>query len=529
MRSAEASALRRWELPRADVALPQWLVALAYLVLTCIAVWPILAFDVPPLVDYPNHLARLHVLTAIDRNPLLAERYAVEWNILPNLAMDVIVYGLAKWLPVADILRLFVAVSMALIVAGTLAVSRQLHGQIGLMPAMAFLLVYNHVLAFGFINFYFGVGLYLVTLAGWLAARGWPAWARLALFSAASVALFFAHLFAFGVYGLTIMACEFWHWRRAKEGLSRAALARWFVAGGQFAVPVALWAMSRIPERNGFVHWGSVPDKLIALVAPIWCYDEPVDTVIYIVLGVLLIRGLFSRRLSLAPAMRYPLAALAVAAVLMPNWLMGVWGVDFRLPVVIALLFAASARIELASFRAGVALAAIGLVLFGARIWTMAETFRGYNAQYAEFRQAAQVIPPGARLLTAQQKREGRFDQPYWHLGSLAVIDRSVFLPNLFKDPTAQPVRATPAYRYIDTPYGTPLTADRLRWGADDPTLGGMAGKNLPMGYRVFWGDWPRNFDYLLYVHFGDRENPVPKHLKHVRAGSYFDIYQIVR
>ena len=41
--------------------------------------------------DYPNHLARMFVITHIATDPILARMYEVNWNVVPNLAMDLIV------------------------------------------------------------------------------------------------------------------------------------------------------------------------------------------------------------------------------------------------------------------------------------------------------------------------------------------------------------------------------------------------------------------------------------------------------
>lgn len=529
MRIAQASIVKRRSLGPADVALPQWLIALAYVLLTAIALYPVFSVDVLPLVDYPAHLARLHVLTAVDDVPLLAERYAVDWNILPNLAMDVVVMVLADWLPVADALRLFVAVSLVMIVCGCVAVHRALFGGVGVVPGAAFLLLYNHVLIFGFVNYLFGVGLYLLVFAAWIAARRWPAWCRVLLFSVASVALFFVHLFAFGIYGLSVCAYELWHTMRSRAQPRPAAVRSWSVALAQFSIPVALWAASPTGGRNTYIAYGEFKDKLLALFSPVWAYGELIDQVIFVFVGILLVRGLFGGALRIAPELRYPLLALLLAAIVMPSWLLGVWGVDFRLPLVLACLVAAGSRVELPDARIGAAVVAAGLVLVGARIWTISESWRGYDAQYSEFRHASEAIDPGARLLVVQDVRDEGFSTAYWHVAALAVIDRSVFLPTLFTDRTAQPVHATAAYEAIDTPFGSPITPELLRIGADPDKAARLAGARLPTGERIYWANWPKNFDFLLYVHFGTGENPMPERLRRVHAGSFFDIYRIVR
>ena len=53
----------------------------------CVALLlPLLVVDVPPLLDYPNHLARLFVLASLPHDPVLVRFYATHWSVIPNLA-----------------------------------------------------------------------------------------------------------------------------------------------------------------------------------------------------------------------------------------------------------------------------------------------------------------------------------------------------------------------------------------------------------------------------------------------------------
>ena len=68
------------------------------LYLVCLAIcWtPIFSTTIPPLVDYPNHLARMHILVHWEHDEVLQEAYRVDWRPLPNLDMDLIVPTLAR-------------------------------------------------------------------------------------------------------------------------------------------------------------------------------------------------------------------------------------------------------------------------------------------------------------------------------------------------------------------------------------------------------------------------------------------------
>ena len=66
----------------------------AWALLLALAAVPIFSTVLPPLADYPNHLARFYLLAQGGN-----DYYAVRWAPLPNLAGDVIVPALAQAMP----------------------------------------------------------------------------------------------------------------------------------------------------------------------------------------------------------------------------------------------------------------------------------------------------------------------------------------------------------------------------------------------------------------------------------------------
>jgi len=93
---------------------PGWF-CLAFLALYLLTALPILRAELPPLVDYPNHLARMHVLIEQPRSQALQQYYAIHWAPLPNLAMDLTVPALARIMPLDWAAKAFVLVSLFLL------------------------------------------------------------------------------------------------------------------------------------------------------------------------------------------------------------------------------------------------------------------------------------------------------------------------------------------------------------------------------------------------------------------------------
>ena len=72
----------------------------------------------PPLLDYPNHLARMYLLPHLP-DAALARYYTVHWTPIPDLAMDGIVPFLAKVMPLEWAGKLFIALTFLLLAGGT--------------------------------------------------------------------------------------------------------------------------------------------------------------------------------------------------------------------------------------------------------------------------------------------------------------------------------------------------------------------------------------------------------------------------
>src|SRR5258708_8875889 len=131
----------------------------------------ILLYPGPPLSDYINHLARMHVIATIRSDPNLALFYEVEWQVIPNLMMDLIVPILQRVMNVYLAGQAYTIMTFVLILSGTLALNRQLYGHWSVLPLIAFPLLYNKVFLVGPMNYLFGIGLSLWALATCVALR----------------------------------------------------------------------------------------------------------------------------------------------------------------------------------------------------------------------------------------------------------------------------------------------------------------------------------------------------------------------
>ena len=204
----------------------------ALLLLATIPVW---THALPPLSDYINHLARMHVIATMGKDTSLSSYYLIEWQIIPNLMMDIVVPVFARAMNVYLAGQLFTVISFTLIMSGVLVLNRSLIGQWSASSLIALPLLYNNVFLVGVMNYVFGIGLSLWALGVWVWLRERDRPLRLTVSAVFSIALFFCHLFALGLYGLGLLAFETRRlWAKRGHGVGRGLHD--FIASG---LPVA--------------------------------------------------------------------------------------------------------------------------------------------------------------------------------------------------------------------------------------------------------------------------------------------------
>ncbi len=522
---------------RKSVALSgnSWVVALFYAVLIGLALLPILSVTVPPLVDYPNHLARMHILSAWENSPALQANYDLNWRLQPNLAMDILVPFMARIMPIYDAGRLFVAATMLIILAAPLCLRWVLYRQIGIFPVLLFLLLFNHILHWGFLNYLFTAGLAVLAFSGWIATRAHPPWSRAALFSVISLILYFGHLMGLFVFGLLVLGYELqFAWRRGWR--HENTLMDWIINAGQFVVPGVLfiqWAITNNSTHKAITAYGNLFSKMNVLLSPVHFGMPGLDVLTALFLGWLIVYCRGHKNVSLAADLKVPLLLLVAAAVVMPTMLSDVWGADLRLPTIIACILVAGTRFnEEGSGPVGL-ITSIAVVLFSARILFVMNLWHGVERNYEEFKQAVSSIPPGAAAFAIGDNSDAsKHLRPYhaamyWHMATLAVIERSLFIPTLFTGHTS--VRASSKRLSLDSPNGTPVARSVFAGSADPENSPYEQGYQISRYNRLFWIGWPDTFDYVISVRFDNTENPDDERLDRIHQGSYFDLYKVVK
>ncbi|ALA59076.1 hypothetical protein [Nitrospira moscoviensis] len=397
-----------------------------------IAFVPIVIAAIPPLADYPNHLARVHILSNLPRVPELAAYYRDVTSAQPNLAFDFVVGLLSRVMPLETAGKAFLALTILAMVGGTYALHRALHARASVWPFLSLLFVYNRLFLWGFVAYLFTLGCALAACAGWVALRGQPV-IRLIAATVLATLLYLGHLYAFGVYALCIAGYELTVlWDRRRD--LRRALAAAAMAAVQFAPAVYLFLfVSPTSGAAGATEWGPMWRKVAAPLNLLHNYHLAFDAACLALLAAVVLVGLLRRNLTFNRFMAAPLALLSITFLLMPDELFSSYGADKRLPIAIALVAIAASEWRAWSRLTAVALAA----LFVVRVALIAEVWAQSNGVYSNYLAAIDRVPYGAKLLVvvAHPSQISLPPIPAFEIANLAIVYRRAFVPSLFTFP----------------------------------------------------------------------------------------------
>jgi hypothetical protein len=507
-------------------------IALLFALLLAIAAIPVLLNPLPPISDYVNHLARMHVIATVNSDDYLHRYYEIDWQVIPNLMMDLIVPLLVRVMNVYLAGQLYTLMSFALILSGTVALHRQLCGRWSALPLIASLLLFNDVFLVGTMNYVFGIGLMLWALTAWVALRERSAMLRLLVSALFVVGLFFCHMFALGVYGVGLLAFEGHRlgsaYRRARGEQGRKPARRAlsapildFVMTGLPFVPV-LGLLMLSPTRGLWDFYWRIQGKMDGLIFVVRVYSGIVAIVLA---AIVLAAAIWALRRRLLFFNAFGLTLIAVGAVFymaLPRVMFETYMVDLRLPISLAFILIACLDVDFRAPAVRRVFAAGVVLLLGVRVGEVEYKWSRLSPPTESFRQSVELLKRGAKVLVAYGSPNGGErlrDYGLVHADCIAIIERSALVTTAFTVVGKQVLHARAAYRgRVDTEDGTPppvkkvvRVADRVDTNAGD-----------------YWRRWTQDYDYL-YVLFTrpDFPNPDPAHLTELFAGDRFILYRI--
>lgn len=501
---------------------------------------PLFVVDIPPLTDYPNHLAREFVLAFGAHDPVLSRMYAERWGIIPNLAIDIVLPAMAHVMPLYVAGRLVLAVALLLPVAGAAAYNRAVFGIRSFWPLASGLVAYNGLFLLGFMNFQISLGMALLGAAAWVAWRD-----RRPVVLAILGAIWFSAIFFAHVFGLLFLVAIIGGWeidrllRLRREG--RALLPDIARTAAQLSVvflsPLVLCLLAPIADQGGGAIWRPLLDRLDLLLLPFLSYDAISSRLIggafLAFLYALARQGLYR----IAPGAGCTLVALLAGYLLCPFIMNGTGFVGDRLPIMLGFMLFAGGKPAQLSMTARSATALLLTVALAIKTAGIVSVWCEHNTDVAEMRQVISPVPAGSRVLVVSvypadnpnywgAMRSGRWIPGLFrtdiHLPALLLIERRAFWPLLFAARGKQPLTLRPPFDRLDGRQGVPPDYHVL-----EQSVGVSDLSRSP--YLVHW---KADFDYVLLLNAGgagDLDQYIPDRLHLLKSGDVAALFRVVR
>ncbi len=493
---------------------------------------PIWTYPLPPLSDYINHLARMHVIANGAGVPTLAQYYQIEWTILPNLMMDLVVPVLGRFMRIYLAGQIFTVASFVLIISGSMALGRTLFGRWTPVPLLAIPLLYNYVFLVGVMNYIFGIGLALWALAAWIRLREHLV-LRLLVATGFVVAMFFCHLFSVGIYGIGLLAYELWRLYVMRREPWQPRLIAFFAAGLPFLPVIPLLLASPTRHLASEISW-EPRGKIDGLMYAIELYSDIVALGIAATLAAGATWAARRGLLRVHPMAWVMLVAGTIIYLALPRIMFATYMTDQRLPIALVFMLFGCIDMSLQHRLVRRAFIAVVFTLVIVRVIEVNVSWANLSTTTSGFRGSVKRIKPGSKVVVAYGHASGGDDVSdlgLVHAACLAIIERSALVTTAFTVIGKQILHVKPEFRHlVDTQDGTPPTIERLLLAAAENAPEPNEAAQSETEEESYWQDWNTKFDYL-YVLFtdDDTENPAPEHLTLVQNASRFQLYRIKR
>lgn len=501
---------------------------------------PGLTTAMPPLLDYPNHFARIWMLAEGHRHSPASAMYAPDFQLAwTNIGIDLAAYLLGPIVPAWLLGRIFVALALVLPPAGAAALHRRLHGPGRWWPIGFAAAAWSSTMIGGFLNFQIGIGLALFALAGNLSMRLPSPW-KFILSATASVILLIIHPFAMGFYAAGAAALALGSDLSAlKTGSGwRAAALRISMSVAPPVLVLVLFGVIAPSRPEGPIVFGAWTwsSRLYILRHAIGAYDIQADQMLMGLLAGLVVLAAFIGRVRVHVGLLIAGGAFIIFALVGPGAAAGSWWVNLRMPIMALLLLLVAVDPQYEARRGAemaAALACLAIVI--GRTAPIAAIWHDRQSDVTALARALEAAPPGVAILPLVQDppatkglREpaGRwaFAGPtVWHLPSLAVPLRGDFVPTVFATAGQQPLAVQPAWRNTAFPGHPPASIHALDGHGGGPW-------KIVAGYAACWRT---HFDYALVINadLPDKDGPLrpPPGLKLIADEGFARLYKIDR
>ena len=459
-----------------------------FVALLLLQLCPIWFAAYPAMHDYPNHLARAHILHEYNDTASYQATYNRDGRLIPNLSMDLIVTALMNHASVETSSKIFLSLVVLVFNFGLYYLGITVNGRPhwNVLPGTFFM--YNFAFSYGFVNYMFGIGMFFLTLALWLKFRERWTMSRILFVSSFTILSYVSHLSSFIFFTLSITCLTVVQLIKTKSLRTRQAV------GMLPAVIPTLAYLSyslEIEQKAPLLWWHPLLlKKFTGLVYPFLSYNLFVDLLlgtVFVSLMLFLWREkqchILSKELVLLSGVFVILYAFAPMSGAQSSY------VDRRFLLPVPLFALLGVRINILRPLGRTVMAGL-IVLSLVRIGEVWHYWNRIGQGVQEQVHMLDRLPDGARLYPMvvhdqSSPQDWLWDMHFFFSAHYATIYRHAFVPTIYAWKEAHPLnlRVTES-DYTQVEKNTPF--DRINWNQIFTHYDYLWGYKLSPEFREF-------------------------------------------
>ncbi len=455
---------------------------------------PIWFTTYPPLHDYPNHLARAHILHQYGDVESYRSLYERDWRLFPNLAIDLIVPALLHLVSIETASKIFLSLIIVLFNVGAHALGVAVKGRPHESALAASFFTFNFSFSYGFVNYMFGLGVFFVSLAVWLRMRAAWTVSRLLLVSLLALTSYFSHLSSFVFLAVAVVCLTVLDLPGNRNSRSQRLLGLLPLAP---AIVAYLFYTAGIEHRGPMEWWSPIMvKKLAGLSYPFVSHNLVIDLALSGCFVILVLTAFLTRVGRFASKELFLVGSLFVLLYLVfPMSAAQSYYVDRRFIVPAAVMVLLALHIDSSKVIGRYLMIGL-LVLSVARVSTVWKSWTDADQEIGAQVHALDVLPDGVTLypmlMYDTSAESWMWDMHFYYSAHYATIYRHAFVPTIYAWNAVNPVRLrrSPQIDYAHVERGPRL--DGVNWDNDYTRIE----QGTPLG-RVKWDAIRSKYDYL--------------------------------
>jgi hypothetical protein len=444
------------------------------LISSFITILPIWIVKYPPLVDYPNHLARAYVISNYNNVEIFKKYFVLVIEPIPNLSFDFLI-PLFNYIT-GDIYiagKLFITLSVILIIYGCHKLVFNLRG-FSYLGLLGLYFSYNSGLLYGFMNYVFGLGVCLITIAIWVKNK-YKLNARISIVLIfMSFLSYFSHMSSFVFLNIVVFTISIVDYLADRDHNKNI-----FVYMSSIILTLLpLFIMIYFMHGSGTIGpliWNSFEGKLISLAGSVSLYNYKIDVFICMfIVGIcmsviyLIIKGIASYDINTSA-----LAAgiiLWISFFMCPKVMFTSYAADARFIPIAAIMTIVSIKINVKKYNKLIyvffATCIITILVFRLcqikYYWGSISKNIEAQTQYFGLLEKESVITP--IVILPQKYQDNKIERPLYHVIQYSTIERHDICTSLFALKGQNILNFRPEYNISSYQYNEKANYNSLKW-----------------------------------------------------------------